>query len=96
MSLVPFTVLWVAMVLSFVGLALYRGTIAKNEKAVVYAGSAAGDVATRHQQELARKLTAIESKLRLLGMTTLLYGLILGGLFIYNAWTMSASGTGLG
>ncbi len=89
MNLVPFAVVWVVLLVVVLVLAFRRSFLARQEDDMLHVGDAAAAAATAHQVVVAKKLTALESVLKVLTVLLILYGVALVGLFIYNAWMAS-------
>jgi hypothetical protein len=90
MNLVPYAVGWVVLFLVVILLAFRRGIMARHEDDMLHVGDAAAAAATAHQVVLAKKLDTIERWLKILAWILVLYGVVLVGLFIYNAWVESS------
>ena len=89
MNLVPFGVVWVVLLVVVLVLAFRRSLLARQEDDMLHVGDAAAAAATAHQIAVGKKLTAIERVLKILIVLLILYGVVLVGLFIYNAWMAS-------
>jgi len=89
MNLVPFAVVWVVLLAVVLVLAFRRSLLARQEDDMLHVGDVAAAAATARQVVVGKKLTALESFLKILTVLLILYGVALVGLFIYNAWMAS-------
>ena len=90
MNLVPLGIVWVVLLAVVLLLAFRRSLLARQEDDMLHVGDAAAAAATAHQVVVAKKLTALERLLKILTVLLVLYGVVLVGLFIYDAWTASS------
>jgi hypothetical protein len=89
-NLLPFTVLWVILSMVVIGLIAYRKWIARDEDDSLHVLDAEAGMV--HQQEVvARRLESIDRWGKSLTAITLVYGLLVGGAYLYQNW-MAVSG----
>jgi len=81
----PFVVLWVALALVVIGLLVYRRFVSANEDDLIHVSDAGGSVASQ-QEALAHRLDQIDKWGKILTAATVVYGLILGAVYIYQGW----------
>ena len=87
-NLFPFTVLWMLMAVVVVGLILYRKWVAKDEEDSLHVmDNEVGMVA--QQQVTAQKLEIIDHWGKTLTVIVLVYGLVVGSVYLYQAWIAS-------
>lgn len=89
MNLVPLGIVWVVLLAVILVLAFRRSLLAREEDDMLHVGDAAAAAATARQIAVGKKLTALERLLKMLTVLLILYGLVLVGLFFYDAWTAS-------
>jgi hypothetical protein len=94
MNLVPLGIVWVVLLAVVLVLAFRRSLLARQEDDMLHVGDAAAAAATAHQVTLGKKLNALERLLKILTVVLVLYGVVLAGLFIYDAWTASSGMVG--
>jgi len=82
---VPFVVLWALLALVVLALVVYRRFISADEDDMIHVSDASGSTAA-HQVSVARKLEQIDKWGKMLTVTTVVYGLILGGIYVYQSW----------
>ena len=90
MNLVPLGVVWIVLLAVVIILAFRRSILARDEDDMLHVGDAAAAAATARQVAVAKKLNAIERVLKILTVLLILYGVVLVGLFIYDAWMASS------
>ena len=82
--------LWTVMAAVTLGLAIYRKSISRHEMDVVHIRDT--DAALIPGQEaLARRLDKIDLWGKLLTAAIVVFGLLLGALYLYNAWQASTT-----
>ena len=90
MSMTPLIVLWVCLGALTLGLGLYRKILSMKEDDFLHI--AEGEAKLIPQQvNLARKLDWIDRVGETLTVITVVLGLVLGGLYLYQAWKASGS-----
>lgn len=91
-NLIPFIVLWVLLALSVAVLIVWRKMVAANEDDSLHMlqGAAA------QQVSMAAKLEVIDKWGKILTVITVVFGVILGAVWIYQNWvTTSTTQTGV-
>jgi hypothetical protein len=89
-NLFPFTVLWMFLAVVVAGLIFYRMWIAKDEDDTLHVmDSDAGKVA--QQSVMAQKLELIDHWGQRLTVITLVFGLAMGSVYLYQTWAASES-----
>ena len=82
MNLIPFVASWAVLATAVIALAIWRQVIARKEDDYVHVST---DV-TAQQREVGRKLDVVDKWGKMLTIAAIAYGLIVAGLFMYNAW----------
>lgn len=88
-NLTPWLISWAVLATIVIVLAVYRWRVASHEDDVIHLEDTS-DTAIAQQMEIARKLDTIDRWGKSLTVIAFLYGLILGGLYLYRAWIESA------
>jgi hypothetical protein len=90
MNLFPFAVLWALLAVAVLALIVIRRRIAVGEDDTLHVME--GDAAMiPHQQEIAHKLEVIDRWGKSLTVLTVVSGLVIGGLWVYQGWVSSSS-----
>jgi len=90
LNLFPFAVLWAVMAIGVIALIVIRKRIASGEDDTLHVME--GDAAMiPHQQEIAHKLEAIDRWGKSLTAVTVVFGLIVGGLWVYQGWVSASN-----
>ena len=90
MNLYPFAVLFAIMALGVIALIVARKVVASGEDDTLHVMD--GDAAmVPHQREIAHKLEVIDRWGKSLTAITLVVGLILGGLWVYQGWVSASN-----
>jgi len=85
MNLIPYVAVWAVLALVVIVLIVYRSKIAGQEDEGLHVLDS--DVAkVPAQLAIAKKLEAIDRWGKLLTVIAILYGLALGGLYLYSLW----------
>jgi hypothetical protein len=89
-NLLPFTILWMILAVSVIGLIFYRMWIAKDEDDRLHVmDSEAGLV--KRQAVIAQKLETVDHWGKTLTVIALVYGLTMGSLYLYQSWAAAES-----
>ena len=88
MNLFPLLVVWVVLALSVLALFLWRQAVARGEDDSLHVMH--GAIATQ-QTSLAQKLEVIDKWGKIVTVVTVVYGLILGVLYVYMSWVHNSS-----
>jgi hypothetical protein len=91
MNLMPLFVLWILLALTVVALLVWRKTVARNEDDSLHVLDGAAPQQTATQIAVAQKLELIDKWGKILTVATVVYGLILGGLYMYQMWVQNSS-----
>lgn len=82
---VPFVVLWAVLALAVIGLIIYRRFVSASEDDMIHVGNEAGSVTTQ-QVTVAQKLDQIDKWGKTLTVVVVVYGIILGAIYVYQSW----------
>ena len=82
-SLIPFIVLWIVLAAVVLAMILWRQVVSRHEDENLHVMDTG---AVSHQVEIAHKLDVIDKWGKLLTIITVVYGLVLGALYLYRSW----------
>ncbi|HEY9140715.1 MAG TPA: hypothetical protein VIN93_07470 [Bryobacteraceae bacterium] len=82
---VPFVVLWAVLALAVIGLIIYRRLVSASEDDMIHVSEAAAS-ATTQQVTVAQKLDQIDKWGKTLTVVVVVYGIVLGGIYVYQSW----------
>ena len=88
MTLTPFVVLWSLLALVVLALALYRKYVSMHEDTLIHIGEGESKLIPQ-QIEVTHKLDVVDYWGQLLTVVTVLAGLLLASLYLYQAWGAS-------
>lgn len=83
MNFIPFFGLWIVMAIGVIVMIAKRRSVAHQEDESIHV-SDTGAVA--HQVEINHKLDVIDKWGKILTAITVIYGLLLGALYLYQSW----------
>lgn len=89
MNFVPFVILWMLLALTVLTLFIWRKTVASKEDDNLHLVDGAAAAKTAAQAEVARKLDFIDRWGKIVTVITVVYGVILGGLFMWLSWVQN-------
>jgi hypothetical protein len=90
MNLMPFLILLGLLAITVLVLFMWRRSVAKNEDDTLHVLET-GVQRTVEQASVAQKLELIDKWGKTLTVVTVVYGLILAGLFLYQTWVQNAT-----
>jgi hypothetical protein len=82
-SFTPFWVGWAVVAMATITLMIYRAVIGANEDESLHIAGG-GDRHVAEQQALFKKLGVVERWTKILILLTLVYGVVLGGSYLYH------------
>jgi hypothetical protein len=91
MNFVPFLVLWVLLALTVLTLFIWRKMVASKEDDNLHVLDGASAAKSADQQVIAQKLDFIDKWGKIVTIVTIVYGVILGGLFVWQSWIQNTS-----
>lgn len=89
MNLIPFVVIWSAMGLAVLGLALYRKLVTLHEEEDLLHLAEGEEKMIPHQVALASKLDMVDRWGKALTVLTAVSGLLIAAVYLYGAWERS-------
>ena len=81
-NLMPYFVLWVALAAVVIFLIVWRKTVSSHEDETLHLDA----VAVSQQVNVAHKLDVIDKWGKILTAITVLFGLVLGAIYMYQSW----------
>jgi hypothetical protein len=87
-NLLPFTILWVILATIVIGVLMYRWWISRDEDDSLHVMESETGVVSR-QAAMAQKLESIDRWGKVLTVVALVYGLLLGLVYLYKAYIAS-------
>jgi hypothetical protein len=90
MNLIPLFAVWALLALSVIGMLVWRKTVARNEDDSLHVLDAVSAQRTT-QAEVAHKLESIDKWGKILTVIAVVYGLVLGGLYVYQVWVQNTT-----
>jgi hypothetical protein len=88
LNMIPLTILWSLLAIAVIGLALYRKLVASREDDLIHVGAGEEELISR-QLEIAQKLEEIDRLGKILTVVTLIFGLVIAAIFLYQGWVQS-------
>jgi hypothetical protein len=85
MNVAPFAILWAVIALSVAMLALFRKLVAQREDDILHLSEGSGQL-IETQNQVARKLDAIDHWGKILTVVGVVYGLVLIAVYAYQFW----------
>lgn len=90
MNFVPLLVLLGLLAITVLALFVWRKTLASGEDDTLHVLDGASVVKNAHQDVLAHKLDLIDKWGKILTVVTVVYGLIVGGLYAWQSWVQNS------
>jgi len=91
MNIVPFLILWVLLALTVLLLFIWRKTVSSKEDDNLHVLDGASVEKSAAQIEIAQKLDLIDKWGKIATIVTVVYGVILGALFVWQSWIQNTS-----
>ena len=85
MNFTPYAVVWAFLVLASITLMIYRAVIGSHEDESLHVLDGEARMVVE-QQAMFKKLGAVERWTKILVAVTVVYGLALGGAYLYHLW----------
>ena len=86
MNFVPFLVLWGLLAVTVLALFIWRKAVASGEDDNLHVLDGAAAEKSAAQSVIAQKLDLIDKWGKIATVVTVVYGLILGGIYMYMSW----------
>jgi hypothetical protein len=93
LDLRPFLTLWLIVIAAVIVVAFWRRSVAVQEDPALHLGAAHAGTADQ-QIAVAKKLAQIDKWMKLLSVTAVVLGLLLGAAYLYKGWVLGP-GAGL-
>jgi len=91
LDLRPFLALWLAVIAALVVVAFWRRSVAMQEDPALHLGAAHAGTAAQ-QVAVAQKLAQVDKWMKILTVTAVVVGLLLGAAALYKAWVLGPGG----
>jgi hypothetical protein len=89
MSLIPLVILWMVLAVAVLALFLWRKAVARDEDDNLHVLDGASVQKSAVQIAVAQKLELIDKWGKIATVVTVVYGVLLGGLFVYQSWVQN-------
>ena len=90
LNLLPFAVSWAVLALFVIALIVIRKSVAAGEDDTLHVMEGDAGMIPR-QQQMAHKLEVIDRWGKSLTIVTIVFGLIVGGLWVYQSWVNASN-----
>lgn len=91
MNFVPFLILWVLLALAVLTLFIWRKTVASKEDDNLHVLDGSSVEKSAEQVAVAQKLDLIDKWGKIATVVVVVYGVILGGLYVWQSWVQNTS-----
>jgi hypothetical protein len=89
MNLIPYILTWIPLAVVVLALAIYRMVVASHEDETIHIREDEA-AAVASQVKLGRRLELIELWGKVLTVVVVLYGLVIGAMYLYYVWQQGA------
>lgn len=83
LNFIPFLALWIVLALAVIAMIAWRKVVSRQEDETLHVMDVG---AVTHQVDVAHKLDVIDKWGKILTAITVIYGLLLGALYLYQSW----------
>jgi hypothetical protein len=90
LDLRPFLTLWAIVIAAVIVVSFWRRSVALQEDPALHLGMAHAGTADQ-QIAVAKKLAQIDRWVKLLSVTAVVFGLLLGAAYLYKGWVLGPS-----
>jgi hypothetical protein len=91
MYFVPFVILWILLALTVLTLFIWRKTVASKEDDNLHVLDGASVAKSAQQETIAHKLDFIDKWGKIVTVVAILYGVILGALYVWQSWVQNSN-----
>jgi hypothetical protein len=82
-NFIPFLALWIVLAIGVIVMIAWRKTVSRQDDETLHVMDAG---AASHQLDVSHKLDTIDKWGKILTAITVIYGLVLGALYMYQSW----------
>jgi hypothetical protein len=86
-----FIVLWILLALTVLALFVWRKAVASKEDDALHVLDGASAAKTSEQLVVAQKLELIDKWGKIATIVTVIYGVVLGGIYVWQSWVQNSS-----
>ena len=90
MNLIPFVSLWILLALAVLALLIWRKMVSSKEDDNLHVLNGEATQLTADQSALAQKLEFIDRWGKIVTIVTVVYGVILGGVYVWQSWIQNS------
>ena len=91
MNLIPFLIGWIVLAVAVLTLFVWRKAVARHEDDNLHVLDGAAVQQTALQVAVVKKLDMIDKWGKIATVLALVYGVVLGGLYVYQSWVQHTS-----
>jgi hypothetical protein len=91
MNLIPLVIIWIVLALGVLALFLWRKAVASHEDDNLHVLDAAAVEENAQQVAVVKKLEMIDRWGKIATVVAVLFGVVLGGLYIYQTWVQNTN-----
>ena len=91
MSFVPFVILWILLALTVLTLFVWRKMVSSKEDDNLHVLDGASAAKSAEQVAVAQKLDLIDKWGKIATIVAVVYGVILGALYVWQSWIQNSS-----
>jgi hypothetical protein len=91
MNFIPFIVLWILLALTVLALFIWRKSVSSKEDDNLHVLDGAAVEKSTEQAVIAQKLDLIDKWGKIATVVVVIYGVILGGLYVWQSWVQNSN-----
>jgi hypothetical protein len=91
MNLIPLLIVWSVLAVGVLALFVWRKVVARNEDDNLHVLDGAAVQQTATQLAVVKKLEMIDRWGKIVTVAAVLFGVVLGGLYMYQTWVQNSS-----
>ena len=88
---VPFVILWILLALTVLALFIWRKSVSSKEDDNLHVLDGASTAKSSEQIAVAQKLDLIDKWGKIATVVAVIYGVILGGFYVYQSWIQNTN-----